>query len=55
MFAIKSAEQSWISGKRPGVERAVLWEVPGGGRTSLIRMAKGAAIGMHVHLGKEEV
>ena len=55
MFAIKPSEQNWTSGIQPGVERAVLWEVPGGGRTSLIRMTKGATIEMHGHLGKEEV
>ena len=55
MFAIKPAEHNWTAGKQPGVERAVLWEVPGGGRTSLIRMTQGAVIEMHGHLGKEEV
>ena len=55
MFAIKPAEHNWTAGKQPGVERAVLWEVPGGGRTSLIRMTQGAVIEMHGHLGKEEL
>jgi quercetin dioxygenase-like cupin family protein len=55
MFRIGSEEQKWVPGKQAGVERAVLWEVEGGGRTSLIRVAKGATIEMHGHLGKEEV
>lgn len=55
MFAIKPEQQQWSPAKQAGVERAVLWEVAGGGRTSLIRMQKGAVIEMHGHLGKEEV
>ncbi|MBI1394861.1 MAG: hypothetical protein GC151_02685 [Betaproteobacteria bacterium] len=55
MFAVSVAEQKWVAGKQPGVERAVLWEQPDGGRTSLIRIARGATIEMHGHLGREEV
>ncbi len=55
MFRIGSEERNWVPAKQAGVERAVLWEVEGGGRTSLIRVAKGSTIEMHGHLGKEEV
>lgn len=55
MFAIDPEQQQWMPAKQAGIERAVLWEVPDGGRTSLIRMKKGAVIEMHGHLGKEEV
>ena len=55
MFAIKPEQQQWTPAKQAGVERAVLCEVPDAGRTSLVRMKKGAVIEMHGHLGKEEV
>ena len=48
MFAIKPEQQQWTPAKQAGVERAVLCEVPDAGRTSLIRMKKGAVIEMHV-------
>lgn len=55
MYSIRTEDRKWVSAKQPGVERAVLWEVEGGGRTSLLRLSKGASIEMHGHLGKEEV
>ncbi len=55
MYRIGTEEMQWGPGKQPGVERAVLREVEGAGRTSIIRVAKGATIEMHGHLGFEDV
>ena len=55
MYRISTEGRKWVPAKQPGVERAVLWELEGGGRTSLIRMSKGATIEIHGHLGKEDV
>lgn len=55
MYAIKPTDRQWIAAKQTGVERCVLWEQAGGGRTALIRMAQGARIEAHDHLGREEV
>lgn len=55
MFAVSVDDRKWVPAKQPGVERAVLWEQEGGGRSLFVRMAKGATIEMHGHLGKEEL
>jgi quercetin dioxygenase-like cupin family protein len=55
MLKISPEEQNWVHAKQPGVMRAVMRDVEGGGRTSLIRVAKGATIEMHGHIGIEEV
>ena len=55
MYAISAADREWAPGKQAGVERAILREEEGGGRTLLVRMTKGAVIEMHGHLGREEL
>jgi len=55
MLKIAADERQWVHAKQPGVKRAVMRDVEGGGRTSLIQVAKGATIEMHGHIGIEEV
>lgn len=55
MFAVKPDNLTWTPGKQPGVTRAIVWEVPGGGRALFVRMAKGATIESHGHIGSEDL
>lgn len=55
MYVVGVADRNWVPARQPGVERAVLREEEGAGRTLFIRMDKGATIEMHGHLGREEV
>ena len=54
MLSIKASDLQWIAAKE-GVQRAVLRDHRQGGRTYLVRMAKGSAAGMHRHHAPEEV
>jgi quercetin dioxygenase-like cupin family protein len=55
MIAISVADRQWTPGRQSGVERVMLRDEEGGGRTQLIRMARGSTIENHGHIGREEV
>ncbi|MEO8738491.1 MAG: cupin domain-containing protein [Casimicrobiaceae bacterium] len=55
MLVNKSAEREWNATDHDGIERSLLRNNDTGGRSSLVRLAKGARFPRHAHQGTEEV
>ena len=55
MLVKKAAERDWISTGHQGVERSLFRTNDLGGRSSVVRLQKGARVPRHVHHGHEEV
>jgi quercetin dioxygenase-like cupin family protein len=55
MFSKLSNAQTWTATEHPGIERNLLRQHDSGGRTSLVRLARGSRFPTHEHHGTEEV
>ncbi len=55
MLVNKSAEREWNATDYDGIERSLFRNNDTGGRSSLVRLAKGARFPRHAHHGTEEV
>jgi quercetin dioxygenase-like cupin family protein len=55
MFSKLTPEQKWTATDYSGIERNLLRQNDTGGRTSLVRLAKGSRFPTHEHHGTEEV
>lgn len=51
----RSEAWTWTSTAQPGVETALLRRHEAGGGTYLLRLAAGARVPRHLHLGAEEI
>ena len=51
----KAAQREWRATDYAGIERSLLRNNEGGGRTSLVRLAAGARFPRHTHLDHEDV
>ena len=55
MLLKRSAGREWAPTDFPGVERALFRNNESGGRSSFVRLKKGARVPTHAHLGTEEI
>ena len=55
MLLNKSAEREWKPTDYPGIERSLFRNNEAGGRSSVVRLKKGARFPEHTHHGTEEV
>ncbi len=55
MYSKLSRQQTYAPTDYPGIERNLLKQNDGGGRTSLVKLAKGSRFPTHEHHGTEEV
>ena len=55
MLVNKAAARAWSSTDHPGIERSLFRNNDAGGRTSVVRLAKGSRFPRHTHHGTEEV
>jgi quercetin dioxygenase-like cupin family protein len=55
MLVNKSANREWSATDHPGIERSLFRNNETGGRSSVVRLAKGSRFPRHVHHGTEEV
>ena len=55
MLLKKSAEREWAPTEHPGVDRSLFRRNETGGRSSVVRLKKGARVPRHAHHGTEEV
>ena len=55
MLVKKSSERDWKPTGHPGVERSLFRNNDTGGRSSVVRLEKGARVPRHTHHGTEEV
>ncbi|MDH3217762.1 MAG: cupin domain-containing protein [Candidatus Krumholzibacteria bacterium] len=51
----KSVDREWKSTDYPGIERSLFRSSEAGGRSSVVRLAKGSCFPRHTHHGTEEV
>ena len=55
MLVNKSADREWKATDYPGIERSLFRNNETGGRSSVVRLAKGSRFPRHAHHGTEEV
>lgn len=55
MLVNKSAERTWSPTDHAGIERSLFRNNETGGRSSVVRLARGARFPRHAHHGTEEV
>lgn len=55
MLVNKSADRQWAATPHAGIERALFRNNDQGGRTSVVRLSRGARFPRHAHHGSEEV
>ena len=55
MLVNKSSEREWKATDYPGIERSLFRNNETGGRSSVVRLAKGTRFPRHAHHGTEEV
>ena len=55
MLVHKAAERDWKPTDYPGIERSLFRNNETGGRSSVVRLAKGSRFPRHAHHGSEEV
>ena len=55
MLVNKTANRDWKATDYPGVERSLFRNNDSGGRSSVVRLAKGSRFPRHAHHGTEEV
>ena len=55
MLVNKAAEREWKATDYPGIERSLFRNNETGGRSSVVRLAKGSRFPRHAHEGTEEV
>lgn len=51
----KAARREWVATGHPGIERSLFRNNDTGGRSSVVRLAKGSRFPRHAHQGTEEV
>ena len=55
MLVNKTANREWRATDYPGIERSLFRNNDSGGRSSVVRLAKGSRFPRHAHQGTEEV
>jgi quercetin dioxygenase-like cupin family protein len=55
MLVNKSSNRAWTTTDYPGIERSLFRNNDTGGRSSVVRLAKGSRFPRHAHHGCEEV
>ena len=55
MLVNKSVDREWKATDYPGIERSLFRNNESGGRSSVVRLAKGSRFPRHAHEGTEEV
>ena len=55
MLVNKTANRDWKATDYPGIERSLFRNNDSGGRSSVVRLAKGSRFPRHAHHGTEEV
>jgi quercetin dioxygenase-like cupin family protein len=55
MLMNKAANREWIATDYPGIERSLFRRNETGGRSSVVRLARGSRFPRHAHQGTEEV
>jgi quercetin dioxygenase-like cupin family protein len=55
MLVNKSVNRAWTATDYPGIERSLFRNNDTGGRSSVVRLAKGSRFPRHAHHGSEEV
>ena len=55
MLVKKAADRDWKATDYPGIERSLFRNNDTGGRSSVVRLERGARFPRHAHLGTEEV
>jgi quercetin dioxygenase-like cupin family protein len=55
MLVKKTASREWIDTDFPGIERSLFRQNETGGRSSVVRLARGSRFPRHAHHGTEEV
>ena len=55
MLVNKAADREWKATDYPGIERSLFRNNETGGRSSIVRLARGARFPRHAHHGTEEV
>lgn len=55
MLVNKAAGRKWATTDYPGIERCLFRNNETGGRSSVVRLAKGSRFPRHAHQGSEEV
>ena len=55
MLVNKAANREWIATDYPGIERSLFRRNDTGGRSSVVRLARGSRFPRHAHQGTEEV
>ena len=55
MLVKKAADREWKATDYPGIERSLFRNNETGGRSSVVRLAKGTRFPRHAHQGTEEV
>jgi len=55
MLVNKAADRQWSETAYPGIERSLFRNNETGGRSSVVRLTKGARFPRHAHQGTEEV
>ena len=55
MLLKKSADRQWAPTDYPGIERSLFRNNETGGRSSVVRLARGTRVPRHTHHGHEEV
>ncbi len=55
MLVNKTASHEWKATDYPGIERRLFRNNDGGGRSSVVRLARGSRFPRHAHHGTEEV
>jgi quercetin dioxygenase-like cupin family protein len=55
MLVNKAADREWNATDYPGIERSLFRNNETGGRSSVVRLAKGSRFPRHAHHGTEEV
>ena len=55
MLVKKAADREWKATDYPGIERSLFRNNDSGGRSSVVRLARGSRFPRHAHHGTEEV
>ncbi len=55
MMLNPTLERQFVATEHAGIERCLLRNNDGGGRTSFVRLKAGAKVPRHLHMGSEEV
>lgn len=55
MLVRKAESREWKATEHPGIERSLFRNNEAGGRSSVVRLAKGSRFPRHAHHGDEEV